>query len=314
MAPVYIVIVNYKNWQDTLECLESVFRSSYENFHVIVVDNYSQNNSIERLTKWADENSRKFSRPLKYVLLEKNEVNDSITPASLPPLTFIQNDSNAGFSAGNNIALRIIKETGGYFWLLNPDMVVEENTLNELVQFASLQSSKAIIGSVVFSYSGNRKLLFYGGANVNFMTATITMNRKANNETKLDYISGACLFSHISNLTTVGLLPERYFLCWEETDWCYIAKQKGLKFLVCSTAICYDKISTVIGKGYLADYYYVRNGLLFISKYRKNNLPFVLFFNMARFLKRVLTGQWRRAGGVLKGTIDFFKIRKDGSE
>jgi GT2 family glycosyltransferase len=312
MLPVYIIIVNYKNWQDTLECLESVFRSSYTNFSAIVIDNDSQNNSLEHLMHWANSKTgNEFISPhsFNFVFFRKEDITDTINPTLLPRLTFIQNDSNAGFAAGNNVALRFLQGQDAYFWLLNPDTVILENTLEEMLKFAARRSTNAIIGGQILSFSGNHELLFYGGATINFMTSTITPTRQINSKPPLDYISGACLFAHTSNLKKVGLLPEVYFLYWEESDWCYRARQLGCKFHVCPTAICYDKISTVIGKGFIADYFYVRNGLLFISKYRKKNLPFVLFFNVIRFFKRIFTGKWKSAHGVLKGTIDFFKMK-----
>ena len=69
-------------------------------------------------------------------------------------------------------------------------------------------------------------------------------------------------------------------------------------------------MSTTIGKGFLADYYYTRNGLLFLSKYKKEKIPVVLFFNIFRFLKRVISGQPARAKGVYKGIISFLKKDK----
>ncbi len=44
---VAIIILNYNNWQDTIECLESVLRNDYPNYQVIVVDNGSQDNSMK---------------------------------------------------------------------------------------------------------------------------------------------------------------------------------------------------------------------------------------------------------------------------
>lgn len=312
MPPVYIIILNYKNWQDTVECLDSVFRSNYKNFSVIVVDNDSQNNSIEHLVDWTImHNERIAPAPISYASFHVSDISDLTNPVLFSRLTFIQNDMNGGFAAGNNIALELLKDQDGYFLLLNPDITVQDNTLEELVKFAVQQSPAAIIGGVIRSASGNHGLLFYGGATINFMTSTITPIRKISSEPQLDYIHGACFFAHTSNLKKVGLLSERYFLYWEESDWCYRAKQLGCRFLVCPTAICYDKISTAIGRGFMADYYYVRNGLLFIAKYRNKNLPFVLFFNVIRFFKRLFTGKWKKARGVLKGTIDFFKMRAD---
>ncbi len=314
MPPVYIIIVNYKNWQDTRECLESVFHSSYTKFSVIVIDNDSRNNSLEHLMEWATNKGSvalASSQSFHFTFFEKKDLNDLIDPVTLPRLTFIQNDTNSGFAAGNNLALSFLKDQDAYFLLINPDTVVKEDTIEELVKFAAQYSPNAIIGARILSFSGNHELLFYGGATINFMTSTITPVRKGSISPQLDYIHGACFFTHTSNLKRVGLLPERYFLYWEESDWCYRARQLGCRCYVCPTAICYDKISTVIGRGFMADYYYVRNGLLFISKYRKKNLPFVLFFNVTRFFKRVFTGKWKKAGGVFKGTVDFFKMKRD---
>jgi GT2 family glycosyltransferase len=304
---VYIIILNYKRWEDTQECLESVFRSSYQHFSVIVVDNDSQNDSIAHLTEWVD---RSLTTLVPYAVLHANDVKKLNTPSSLTRLTFIQNEKNTGFAGGNNVALRLLAKEDAYFWLLNPDITVVENTLEELVVFASGLLHVAIIGGVIKALAGNHEILFYGGATMNLMTSTITPITKPSKDPRLDYIHGACFFSHTSNLQKVGLLPEQYFLYWEESDWCYRARSRGCQLYVCPTAVCYDKISTSIGRGYLADYYYVRNGLLFISTYKKQNLPFVIFFNGFRFLKRVLTGKWEKARGVLQGTIDFFKMKR----
>jgi GT2 family glycosyltransferase len=304
---VYIIILNYKRWGDTQECLESVFRSSYPNFSVIVIDNDSQNDSIAHLTEWA---TCSLVASVPHVVLHSHDISKLDNPSSLPRLTFIQNEKNTGFAAGNNVALRLLATEDAYFWLLNPDITIVENTLEELVAFVAGLSPDAIIGGVIKALAGNHEILFYGGATMNLMTSTITPITKPGADAKPDYIHGACFFSHASNLEKVGLLPEHYFLYWEESDWCYRARQLGCQLYVCPTAICYDKISTTIGRGYLADYYYVRNGLLFISTYRRGNLPVVVFFNGLRFLKRLLTGKWEKARGVLRGTIDFLKMKR----
>jgi GT2 family glycosyltransferase len=57
------------------------------------------------------------------------DITDSFNPASFSRLTFIQNNSNTGFAGGINIALRSLQNVDAYVWLLNPDMVVTENTL-----------------------------------------------------------------------------------------------------------------------------------------------------------------------------------------
>jgi GT2 family glycosyltransferase len=304
---VYIVILNYKQWQDTRDCLDSVLASSYTEFSVLVVDNNSENNSLGHLGEWLKNKYGSVSQ----ALLFKQGINDQLIPSGLPKVTFLQNDHNEGFAAGNNLALRFLQDENAYILLLNPDMIVKDNTLEELVRFAEQQARNSIIGAEVHFSAGNPGLFFYGGGMINFTSATVKLAKGPADVSRLDYISGGCLFTHAVNFKKLGLLPEQYFLYWEETDWCYRAKQLNYQLMVCPKAICYDKISTVIGKGFVSDYYYARNGLMFTRLYREKNIPVVLALMVVRFLKRVITGQWARARGVYKGTLDFFKMKRN---
>ncbi len=298
---VYIVVLNYLQWTDTRDCLESLLQSTYTNYSILVIDNNSPNHSLKQLFDWAD------GKMPGYKKFNAETFNAGIDLTSLPVLTFVQNDKNSGFAAGNNLALRLLSNQDAYIWLLNPDMTIREDTLAALVHFTIQQPEGSIVGAEVRTWSGNHELLFYGGGRVRFSSATVQLVKETDSIKGLDYISGGSLFTHASSFKKYGLLPEEYFLYWEETDWCFRAKKQGALLLVCREAICYDKISTVIGKGYLADYYYSRNGLLFISKFRKRNIPVALMINIVRMLKRIITGQWGRARGVFKGTIDFLK-------
>lgn len=302
LPKVYIIIVNYKNWQDTKDCLTSLLHASYKNFTVFIVDNNSGNQSLANLSAWM--NSEKVS----HVIFPSPEV---ITlPAQLPQVICVQNDHNSGFAGANNLILDLIKDENAFVWLLNPDMTAAPEALSHLVKLAVNKPVTTIIGATIKHWSGNRDLFFYGGGKVNYNTATIKLVSALAGAGKLDYISGGCLFTHAGNFKTIGLLPGEYFLYWEETDWCCKARQMGFELLLCSDAICYDKVSTVIGKGFLADYYYARNGLLFLSKYQGKKIPVALCFMVFRFFKRVFTGQWKRAAGIYRGTKDYLKKRK----
>lgn len=315
---VYIVIVNYRKWTDAWECLVSVLNSRYTNYTVLLVDNDSGNESLAHLTgllqKRITEDGSLKGKSTGYSFLKREAITRELKVSALPQITFIQNDVNAGFAAGNNIVLDLLQHEDAYIWLLNPDMVIKEDTLSELVKFTVAQPPGSITGAEVRSYKGNQDVLFYGGGKISFNFATVKMVNKRAGIPDLDYISGSCLFTYAGNFKKLGLLPEKYFLYWEETDWCYTAKQKGFTLNVCSSAVCYDKISSVIGKSFTAHYYYVRNGLLFISRFREKKIPVVLFFAGARFLKRLVSGQWRIAGGILKGVLDFLKMKKDEAE
>lgn len=316
MSKVYIIILNYKKWQDVVECLESVFRLKYENFTAIVIDNDSRNNSLKYLIQWAKDSSsvpdpsvppfskNVLEKPIGYEFFHNKDL-DTTDPLIFPRLVFIQNDRNNGFAGGNNIVLRLLMKQDAYVWLLNPDMVVDENSLSELVDFASAQPFKTITGAVTKSYLYPDRVFFYGGGKINFNSATIDIVNKIDEVPNLDFISGGAMFIHTRHLNDIGLLPEFYFLYWEDTDWCYRAKIKGYQMSVCASAICYDKVSTTIGKSFLADYCYTTNGLLFISKYKKRKIPVAVFSAFLRLGKRILTGKWSRANGVYKGILAF---------
>jgi GT2 family glycosyltransferase len=312
MSPqVYIIILNYKNWGDVVECLGSILCVNYINYKIFVVDNNSENESLEHMMKWLDANSSNGDSRYKYYTAEQFGQFDNMGDSAR--IVFIQNSHNEGFAAGNNLVLRHLIGANAYVWLLNPDMVVEPDSLPELVKFAAANPFKSIIGAVVKFYSDREKVHLYGGAKINFNSATVDPVTKPQDVLQVDYIGGGSLFAHANHFRELGLLPEDYFLYWEETDWCYNAKQKGYQMLVCPSAVCYDKISTTIGKSYLAEYYYTRNGLLFISRYRPEKLPLVIAASFLRFLKRTVTGQWKRSAGVLNGIVNFLK-RKDAHQ
>lgn len=321
MSRVYIIILNYKKWEDAKECVESVFRSLHTGYSVIVIDNYSQNGSLEHLMDWAERETlfkdglapfpkENINNRVTYQYFQANELNANIDTV-LSRLVFIQNDTNKGFAGGINVILEKLLNEDGYIWLLNPDMVVEETTLSELIQFAEKNHSRSIIGSVIKYYDAPEKVHLYAGGRINFNSATVQLMDSKTDIDKLDYVSGGSLFTSINNFKDIGLLPENYFLYWEETDWCYRAKKSGYELCLCETAICYDKVSATIGKSFLADYYYTRNGLLFLSTYKKGKVPVALFFVILRFIKRLLTGRFKRAWGVYRGMVSFLKREKD---
>jgi GT2 family glycosyltransferase len=269
-----------------------------------VVDNNSQNNSLKNIIKRVG--SASLSRN-EYQECSKETLGDKLDFHSLPRLTFMQNDVNAGFAGGNNIVLRLLANLDAYVWLLNPDTTIREDTLAELVDFAERQTADCIIGAEVRSSLTDQGIPLYGGGRINFFAAAVRPITNSESAARLDYISGGCLFTQAASFKKYGVLPEEYFLYWEETDWCFRAKQEGAALLVCPSAVCYHKTSSVIGRGFLSDYYYCRNGLLFISKFRKRNVPIALCAMTMRVFRRIISGEWGKARGACRGTIDFLR-------
>src|SRR3989344_9330156 len=104
---VSIIILNWNGWKDTIECLESLYKITYPNYEVIVVDNGSKDDSVKQIRKVIKKNTR-----------------------------LILNKDNSGFAEGNNVAMRqVLKEKKSkYVLLLNNDTVVDKNFLEPLVE------------------------------------------------------------------------------------------------------------------------------------------------------------------------------------
>jgi GT2 family glycosyltransferase len=310
MPQVYIVIVNFNKWEDLVACLRSIFRSDYDNFKVVVIDNNSQNDSVEQLTRWA-ASEPSVPRASSFRLIQSRDLNERTDPASFPRLTFIQHNKNIGFAGGINVALRHLTGQDAYIWLLNPDLEIEENALSELVKFAEAHSSRSVTGTVIKFHGQKEKIHMYGGGRVNFNTATASLIEETADIPRLDYISGGSLFTRAENFRELGLLPAGYFIYWEETDWCFQARAKGYELNICMTAICYDKVSTTMGRGFLAEFYYTRNGLYFVDKYKKQANRRALAAAWLRLMKRAFSGQWSRVRGVYRGIQAFKKNERN---
>ena len=301
---VYILILNYASPDDTIECVDSVLKSTYSNYKIVIVDNASPDNSRNIIISY-----------LKIKITEGNLDNlyfcnshDFELEKFSGKYCFIQSNINGGFAYGNNLFLKHMVEIDALIWLLNPDIIVSRSLLQSLVMNAAKNPETTAISNTIRSYKNN-KLLHYGCNKINFWTGTINEIRKVTQIKFADYLYGGSIITHLSNFKRYGLLPEKYFLYWEETDWCYAAKKKGLKFEICVDDYCLDKIGGSVGRGYLSEYYYSLNGLRFIKKFDKYKLGFVLWFYLFRIFKRLCMKDLSRASAI-KNAIIFFIFKK----
>ncbi len=285
MDKIYVIILNYNNWQDTIECMESVLRSDYPNFQVILIDNDSTDNSQEYIKEWLEGNinvwvspSNKLrnlsfppiEKPLPYVFYDKKTAEDggnlklenSLTYKDSRlrnPIIFIQTGKNLGFSGGNNVGIRyaLKKDDFKYIWLLNNDTVVEKNTLTNLVNCAnSKDDSYGMFGTTLLYYDEPELVQALGGKfNQLFATGKhkyanqeFEKVRLSNDIQDFDYIIGASLLLTNKFIKEVGLLSEDYFIYYEEIDLALRGKKKGFKMHICLDSIVYHKESVTIKK------------------------------------------------------------------
>ena len=317
---VYIIILNYNGWQDTIECLESVLKSNYKNHQVIVVDNKSPNNSMDYLIKWAkgeidlwlpDNNPLKhFSfplekKPIEYILYTKEGAlngGDIEKENKLEnPIIFIQAGENRGFAAGNNIGIKyaLAKNDFEYVWLLNNDTVIEKDTLKNLIKYAN-DNDIGICGSVLKYYDDPNIIQAYGGTVNKFFGTGKHILNKNQIEKKLDYIVGASFLINKRVIDKIGLLPEEYFLYYEDTDYSFSAKNNNFKLGITFNSIVYHKEGSSTGgnKNEFIDVLSLRNRIKFHKKYLSGGIGLWAGMMIA-FFNRIKRGQIDRIWKLL---------------
>jgi GT2 family glycosyltransferase len=332
---VYIVLLNWNGWRDTIECLESVFRLDYPRFTVIVCDNASTDGSFENIQSWArgevtaEVREPALSRlvqpavrkPIQFLKPDGDRSADSADEV-LPPLVLIQTGANLGFAGGNNVGIRYALQRGDcdYVWLLNNDTVVEPDALSQILEGAEEDPQLGICGSMIRTYASPHEILTAGGRKYNRWTGrtriiqdvTIPSNSKP---PEPDYIEGASMLVSQKFLQEIGLLEESYFLYFEELDW---AKRARPRFHLgyCPTSIVYHKEGGSIGsaldresRSTLSEFYLTRNRLAFTRRYYPWCVPSVLAAIAASALQRFLIGMPKSAWAILRGALAALSLK-----
>lgn len=312
VSRVAIVLVNWNGWQDTIECLESLLLLSYPDFRIVVCDNGSGDDSLQKIKNWADRHEVLYTEYLRV------EAEVGGLPAADQLLALISNDENLGFAGGNNVGLRYVMARGDseYCWLLNNDTVVEPDALNHLVTRMQQQPDIGICGSTIRLYHDRQRVQALGGGRYcrwiglpwhygRFTTWGKKINERRA-EAWMNYVEGASMLVSQKFLDEVGLLCEDYFLYFEEADWAIRAKG-SFNLGYAARSIVYHKIGGSIGTSsnpatmsYTSDYFNIRNRLLFTRRFYPAALPTVWMVIAGSLLLRLCLGKWDRAAMIFR--------------
>lgn len=229
MIKLSIIIVNFNVKAFLQNCLLSV-RKALEKIpsEIIVVDNASDDGSVE--------------------IIKKN----------FPDVKIIELSENLGFSKANNIGLKIAK--GEYICLLNPDTIVEEDTLNTMIRFMESHPEAGMAGCKILNPDGTFQLACRRSFPTPWVAFTKIFGLSAlfpksklfarynltyldeNQTYEVDAISGSFMFLRKDVYEKVGGLDESFFMYGEDLDWCFRIKKAGFKiYYVHSTKIIHFK-------------------------------------------------------------------------
>lgn len=292
MKKASLIILHFANQELTEQCLESVrkLKTRGSGLQTIVVNNNSQEN--------LQDLGRKFSEAV-----------------------FIKTGQNLGFAGGNNVGIRKALEDGAdAIFIVNNDTILDKNLLVQLAGAADLNGKTGVLGPKIYFAPGYEfhkekykpsdrgKVFWYAGGIIDWQNVLAShrgvdeVDRGQYDERiEADFVSGCAMFVKREVFDRIGLLDERYFLYWEDADFCQRASKAGFKVVYTPKAKLWhaNAASSVVG-GPLQDYYLTRNRLLFGMKYAPWRSRAAL---LRESLKLLLMGRkWQK-----KGVRDFYR-------
>ena len=219
---VYAVTVNWNRAEDTLECLASLSRSTYQNLSILVVDNGSTDDSRELIS-------------LNYPLVEQ-----------------IHNSDNLGFARGYNLGMKKAVSSGAKFvFIINNDATVDPETISLLVKHTQPQVGML---APLINYSDDPEVVWSSGGNINSwnlekVDPLFEKNDHNNWEEQLyrDFVTGCAVLFPVQTLSLIGYFDENFQMYYEDMDLSFRVRKAGLQILVIPAAKVWHKIARSSG-------------------------------------------------------------------
>ena len=283
-----IITINYNGLKDTCALIESIpFNDKME---VIVVDNASDNQE-------ADQISSRF-----------------------PHVKVIKSDKNLGFAGGNNLGIKA--STGKFIFLINNDTYFEDFNVWALIDRLNSSSDIGIVcPKIRFAWSP-RPIQFAGYtplSNITIRNQAIGFGEEDHGQYETahptPYAHGAAMLIKREAIDKVGLMPECYFLYYEELDWSMMFTRAGYQIWYEPKCTVYHKESQATGQhSPLRTYYITRNRLLLIKRNYHGITKWLSYIyiigivGVRDILRYLFTGRFSHIKATSQGILSFIKL------
>jgi GT2 family glycosyltransferase len=234
----------------TIDCLESLSKTDYAPYRVVVVDNGSTDDSVASIR------------------------------AAYPETVILEAGENIGYSEGNNAGIRFALENGAeYILLLNNDTSVDADMLDRLVETAEADPNIGIVGPTQYYFdlpdtiwgAANYVQWAVGDTHRSRMGETVSGHQAISTNGDLveaDYIDTCAALVHRQVFERTGLLDGRYFINYDDADIGLRACEAGFRVVYVPRASMWHKVSAAMGQASPATTYYMtRNRLLLFWKH-----------------------------------------------
>lgn len=290
---VIFVILNWNQYKNTLECLDSLMKIDYDNFDIVVVDNGSSDNSV------------------------------SIIKERFPDVYIIENKKNLGASEGKNVGVRFsLRENPDYIFFLDNDTTVDKDILKELIKVMDSDSRIGLVAPMIYYYDKRETIWMAGGGLIDCWRGKFYDLKEGqidNGQFKmrnLDIVPEGFSFVKKEIFQKIGLWDPDFFFYYENGVWNTKIKRQGYRIVLSPKAKVWHKVSFSQGRESSDFYYYrTRNRLLFMLKNApKLYLPFFFLYFIYDFFYHILLTLYlskksKQLRAALIGVLDFIRGR-----
>ena len=293
-SKVAVIVVNWKKYDITSSCIESILNSTNSNFKIILVDNESDNKKVKNF---------KF----------RNEIE------------IIQNKKNEGFSKANNIGIDYaLKNNFDYTILINNDTIVEKNLIEVLLKTAQAKNF-SVVQPLILNYNG--KEIWNAGGRINYFFGNFITRKKVRNSLNssnelTEWLTGCCCLFKTKIFKEIGKLDESFFAYYEDVDFSLRIKKHGYKigFTSKTHIYHYESFSSILNNskgGKLSPYIHylnIRNHILILKKHSDLFNPFgtriyQIFKIISYSIYFIFRLRFTKLNMVYKGLLDSYKIK-----
>ncbi|MDX4050296.1 glycosyltransferase family 2 protein [Aliarcobacter skirrowii] len=247
MKDLGIVICNFNKVDYLKVCLESLYKSNFENltYDVIVVDNASTDGSPDFIKE------------------------------NYPKIVLLQNETNTGGSGGFDKGIRYaIQKEYNYVALLDNDILLEANTILNLFKYIKINPKVGVVGSKICTID-NKDILQEMGSFIDFdnkfnIYTPLKSHKDDNSLPEIvvcDYVPACCMITTNEVLKKVGSFNTNHFIYWDDMDWCTRVRKIGYEIHAISNSRVFHKLGSANHTNTFGFYYLERNRIMFFLKY-----------------------------------------------
>lgn len=273
---IAIIIINWNGWSDTIECLDSLYAIDYIKSNIILIDNGSDDNSVEQLEGYL---TNKSNSVLKQV--SSNELVDIYETAVGAKIIFMKTGINHGFARGNNIGIKYANRALNpkYILLLNNDTIADKGFLSKLVIEAEKDPRIGICSAKLLNAANTSIIDSTGhiirlGAVVDRGHGELDRGQYDNKPDIMGAMAACCLYRK-DMLEEIGLFDESFDTTYEDAELSWRAYKSGWKARFVPDAVVFHKRGKSIQRDYSIFNRLIlvsmRNSVITVERYGNKN-------------------------------------------